>query len=290
MTSDIMFTPVIILGAGRSGTNILRDVLTSLPKFETWPCDEIQPIWQHGNLGWPDDAFSSDMARPDVTAYIRNQFIKQWERSGKPDFLVEKTCANTLRVPFIDKIFPEALYIQIVRDGADVVRSAEKRWSGDLEVPSFSYFLAKARFIPVTDIPVYLWSFLSKRLGLLTGTSKQLSSWGPRFEDIDKTHVNTLQEMCAHQWAACVGSTRKHLSSIKPDRQITISYEDFIRNPQGEISQVLDLLGVKLSDGELAQAVKKVRVKTTEAKHVELENKAAEDILSAGVTNCKTGD
>ncbi len=288
MTSDILFTPVIILGAGRSGTNILRDVLTSLTHFETWPCDEIQPIWRHGNLNWPDDAFSGGMARPNVVAYIRNQFTKQWKRSGRPAFLVEKTCANTLRVPFIDQIFPEAMYIQIVRDGSDVVRSAEKRWSGELEVPSLSYFLAKARFIPVTDIPVYLWSFLSKRLGLLTGTSKHLSSWGPRFKDIDKTHVNTLQEMCAHQWVACVEATREHLSNIDPSRQITISYEDFLRDPQGEILKILDFLEVNLPAAELAQAVKKVRVKTTEPRHVELENKAAEGIVSTGVASRKT--
>ena len=32
---------VIIIGAPRSGTNILRDTLTSLSNVGTWGCDEI---------------------------------------------------------------------------------------------------------------------------------------------------------------------------------------------------------------------------------------------------------
>ena len=56
------FTPLIIIGAGRSGTNILRDTLTSLSGFETWPCDEINPIWRHGNLFWPDDEIPVERA------------------------------------------------------------------------------------------------------------------------------------------------------------------------------------------------------------------------------------
>ena len=39
------FTPVIIIGAPRSGTNMLRDILTNFEGIETWPCDEINYIW-----------------------------------------------------------------------------------------------------------------------------------------------------------------------------------------------------------------------------------------------------
>ena len=43
------FTPVIVVGTGRSGTNMLRDALCVLPGFDTWPCDEGNYIWRHGN-------------------------------------------------------------------------------------------------------------------------------------------------------------------------------------------------------------------------------------------------
>ena len=45
--SQLANPPVIIIGAGRSGTNMLRDLLAQLPQFSTWPCDEINYIWRH---------------------------------------------------------------------------------------------------------------------------------------------------------------------------------------------------------------------------------------------------
>ena len=48
---------VIIIGAPRSGTNMLRDALTALPDCGTWPCDEINYVWRHGNVGFPSDEF-----------------------------------------------------------------------------------------------------------------------------------------------------------------------------------------------------------------------------------------
>src|SRR5690606_11626506 len=151
-TAGLPFTPLIIIGAARSGTNILRDTLARLPGFETWDCDEINPIWRHGNTGWPNDEIPADRTHGRVKPYIRRQFLKLWRRSGKPAFVIEKTCANTLRVPFVDAVLPEAKYLHLVRNGFDVVASSRKRWKGELEVPSLPYFLAKAKYVPLRDI------------------------------------------------------------------------------------------------------------------------------------------
>ncbi len=262
MNQGSEFGPVFILGAGRSGTNVLRDVLTRLPHFATWPCDEIQPIWRHGNINWPSDELTINHARPEVTTFIQKQFYKQWKRLGEPAYLVEKTCANTLRVPFIDAIFPDAKYVQILRHGVDVVKSAEKRWSGDLEVPSFWYFYAKAKYIPPMDLPAYLWSFLSKRIGLLTGRAKQLSTWGPRFRGIDEAASQSLPEICAMQWCASVTATNRGFESIDKARRITVFYEEFIRNPTKVLSEILEFLDVQCSSKQLEMATSIVRVKT----------------------------
>ena len=37
--------PIIIIGAPRSGTNILRNTLTTFFEIGTWDCDEIPYIW-----------------------------------------------------------------------------------------------------------------------------------------------------------------------------------------------------------------------------------------------------
>ena len=50
MTAMFDFIPLIIIGAGRSGTNILRDSLCKVDGVVTWNCDEINPLWRHGNI------------------------------------------------------------------------------------------------------------------------------------------------------------------------------------------------------------------------------------------------
>ena len=98
---DQAFQPVIIIGAGRSGTNMLRDVLTQMPGVGTWPCDEINYIWRHGNTRFPTDEFGPQQATPAVKAYIQRIFVRFAEKH-KLAYVVEKTCANSLRVGFVE--------------------------------------------------------------------------------------------------------------------------------------------------------------------------------------------
>ena len=91
------YLPVIIIGAGRSGTNMLRDILTQLPGFGTWPCDEINYVWRHGNVREPTDELAPHLATDSVQRFVRCAFDRLAARRGWTH-VVEKTCANSLRV------------------------------------------------------------------------------------------------------------------------------------------------------------------------------------------------
>src|SRR5262245_2527282 len=107
---EFKFQPVIIIGAGRSGTNMVRDLLTALPSCATWPCDEINYIWRYGNATFPTDELTAEHARPEVVRYIRRQF-GHLARTTSAKWIVEKTCANSLRVDFVRAVVPEAKFI-----------------------------------------------------------------------------------------------------------------------------------------------------------------------------------
>ena len=260
MTSQpsLPFTPLIIIGAGRSGTNALRDSLVKLPNFGTWPCDEINPIWRHGNLFWPNDEFTSDHANSKVKRFIRNAFLKIWKKQRCPDFVIEKTCANTLRVPFVNSILPEAIFIEIVRNGEDVVASAQKRWKGELEVAGLPYFLAKARYVPITDFAVYGFSFLKKRLNLILNKNTGLGIWGPRISGLDSLKTNNLDTICAMQWSRCVELSNQALAEIEPERVIKIRYESFVSDPKKEISKIVERLKLTFTEEEISYAVSSI--------------------------------
>ncbi|MEF8982645.1 sulfotransferase family protein [Thiohalorhabdus sp.] len=242
----------MIIGAPRSGTNMLRDVLTQFPGVATWPCDEINYIWRHGNLRYPSDEFTPDMARPRVRRYIRRQFDWVARRYGA-EFVVEKTCANSLRVPFVDAVVPEARYVFIRRDGLDAVGSAMKRWKAPLDIP---YLARKARFVPLTDLPYYGGRYLWNRFYRLFSREERLAFWGPQLAGMEELLAeHPLDEVCALQWRRCVASAAAAFAAMPAEKWLEVAYEDFVTAPERELGRVLDFLGIEAGAAERQEAV-----------------------------------
>jgi hypothetical protein len=237
-------SPVIIIGAPRSGTNMLRDMLTELPGVGTWPCDEINYIWRHGNVWEPSDELLPQNATFEVRDYVRRQF-ENIARKQNVQTVVEKTCANSLRLGFVDQILPESKYIFIVRDGIDVVGSATKRWKAALDIP---YLVRKARYVPGLDLPFYAIRYLYHRMYRFASKEKRLAFWGPKFIGVDDLFQDhSLIEVCALQWKACVENTERDLSKIAPDRLIRVSYERLVGNPSLEFARISEFLNKKVT-------------------------------------------
>mgnify|MGYP006270546347 CR=1 FL=1 len=250
---------VIIIGAPRSGTNMLRDILTGLDGVDTWPCDEINYIWRHKNVRYPSDEFPVELARPEVVKYIRGKFEALRRKTGA-QIIVEKTCANALRVSFVDKILPEAKHIHIYRDGIDAVGSAMLRWSASLDL---QYILAKARYVPLTDLPYYGTRYLWSRLYRFISPTNRLAFWGPVLNGMDeilKTH--TLEEICALQWQRSLDNADAAFEKMPSDKVFRIRYEDFVSNPDVEFAAIADYLGLEIDQDQLSATVSRVSNKS----------------------------
>lgn len=236
-------TEVVIVGAPRSGTNMLRDALTCVPGATTWPCDEINPIWRHGNRSVPSDELTPEMARAEVRSYIRRRFDRVRRRDAP--YVVEKTCANSLRMGFVRAVLPDARYVLITRDGIDAAASAMLRWNAPFDL---RYTAAKARFVPWTDVAPYAVRFAAGRLRgrAARSTGDRVSGWwGPRpagYESLVAEHP--LDELCAIQWQRCVDASRRDLAGL-PDTQVFhVVYEDFVRDPRTHLAELGRFLGI----------------------------------------------
>ena len=235
--------PVFIIGAARSGTNMLRDIITSMDGYCTWDCDEINPILKHGNLHHPNDMFSKDMATPQVCNYLHKEFGKL-RKKNQGARIIEKTCANTLRIPFLSEVFPSAKYIFIYRSGMDASSSAMKRWKAPFNL---QYTLKKARYIPVSDLPYYALKFGSLRIKQLFGERK-LSFWGVKIPNLQQLSQSfSLPEICAWQWRVCNEEALNSLAIIEDSNKCFVKYEDFVKSPTEELMNICHFLDAQVS-------------------------------------------
>lgn len=283
MSSEAMSSPVILLGAARSGTTVLgEDVLAKLDSLCYW--GEPNYVWRYGHAYRGSDVLGARDASDSVKRYIRSRFERHLARHGGRRVL-EKTPANCLRVPFIMEVFPEAQFIHVVRDGRDVAISAAKEWRGLGAEALDSKALREGSGLLQVYRGIRTWSRFSDRVADLrslveipASTGRLLSflvrrlfhpswvPWGPRFPGIWSLRLrHSLIEACAIQWDRCVRSVTSACADLPADRYLSVRYEKLIQDPVGTITTILDFLGLphgesdarKLSGGVRPQSLPK---------------------------------
>ncbi len=117
----------LIIGCARSGTSILGELVAAHPDVRY--LHEAHEIWRKAGSGEDGShRLTAEHATPRVVRRIRKRFERE---RGDARLLVEKCPRNTLRVPFIRAVLPEAKIIHIVRDGRDVSCSLMPGIGGD---------------------------------------------------------------------------------------------------------------------------------------------------------------
>lgn len=262
--NKLLKAPIFIIGAGRSGTNILRDSLTSFQNLATWPCDEINLIFRHGNRSIPHDEFEQEQVNEVAKRYVIHAFQK-FQRNIPEKQIVEKTCANSLRIPFLNSIFPKAKFIFIVRDGYDVAASAIKRWRAPIEP---AYLLKKLRFVPKSDIPYYTLQFVKNRLKQWQSNVNQQEKWGPVYKGMQEDLLQSpLFEVAAKQWARCVVKASSDLIKLESDRVWQVTYENFVQNPAQTLGSIGSWLDESWTKSEIESAIQTIRTSSMRKSH-----------------------
>lgn len=231
-------TSVVLVGAARSGTKILRDTLATAPGVAAVPYD-INYIWRLGNEDAPDDALGVDRLRTAKVHKIRD-YLKR--RQGGAAHLVEKTVATPLRLPFVDAVLPEAKYVFLVRNPIDVVESAMRQW---LATPNWRYSVKKAISYPWLAAPGYAARQVAFAGRRVLGTSQAVPPWGPVYPGMndDLAAGMPIVEVCAKQWNACNALALEGFEQIGKT-PVVVRYEDFAHNPDQVVNALSGQLGV----------------------------------------------
>ncbi len=244
--------PVIVIGAARSGTKFLRDILASGAGVAAVPYD-VNYVWRFGAEAAPDDCLTPAHLTDRQRRFIRKT-LPALAHLQPGEVLVEKTVSNTLRVPYVEAVLPQARYVHLIRDGRDVTESAMRLWQAP---PSWGALFDKLRGMPLANLGYAAWFLWNFSTGLLAGR-KGGKVWGPRYPGIDAdVQAQSLTQVCAQQWRTTVETARADLRSIPQDRVFEIRYEDLVADDRA-LRRLISFLG--LPDPEATLAAWKARV------------------------------
>jgi hypothetical protein len=237
--------PIVIIGAARSGTKILRDSLAAAAAAGAVPYD-VGFIWRYGNESSPHDMLSPEVVKPKTRRLVKS-YLAKYARNG---VVVEKTVGNTLRVPFVASVLPDASFVYVERDGVDVAVSTRREW---LAPNDYRYLVEKARHFPIRLLPTYGVKFARAQTVGRDKSTGHVATWGPRYPGIDHDLMTAdLLEVCARQWRTSVLAARADLES-RPG-VVRVNYQDLVDDPAASLAHLVQSLGLPFEPARVERA------------------------------------
>jgi hypothetical protein len=220
--------PVFVVGCSRSGTTVTYETISASRELQSLG-HEIPEFWDHlwgpAHNGWESEAAAAEHARPEHRDAAQRYFFQRLG-AGR---VVEKTCINVMRVPYLLRLFPDARFVYIHRDGRDNISSMIDGWLHD------------GRFA------------LGKLLGpfpcevsIENGSFKEWSFFlPPGWRDYN---YSSLEEVCAYQWLTANRMALDAAKAVPPRQWIQLRYEDIFDRPVEMFRNVFERLDLEFSD------------------------------------------
>ncbi len=228
--------PVFVIGCPRSGTSVLFSLLRANPALASIG-QEGHVLWESFHHprehGWRSNALGPGDVRSFERRYLAWAIgVLARPRGGR---FLDKTPRNSLRLPYLDALFPDARYVFVQRDGRATVSSLVVAWR-EREHPA--YVLPVPFTIP--GIPERHWHF----------------SLPPGWRAFDG---RPLEDVCAHQYTTATEAILGFRAGLPAGGFADVRYEDLLADPAAQMQEVHQALDVPFTDAEARRARQEVR-------------------------------
>jgi hypothetical protein len=241
-SESVLQRAIIIVGAPRSGTTFLGNLLKHHPRLAY--LEEPRLTWRYGNDHRSDMLKASD-ARPDVCAHIRRIFAQAVRSAGR-ERLLEKTPSNALRLAFVDQVLPECQFVHILRNGVQSALSIRKYWEAHARGIPTRKLAQRLREITWRRAPHYLREMARRTLPRRLETWAGRPVWGPRIPGIDGLLRDLdLLEVCCIQWRMSVEAACQFGRRLPSHRYFECRLESFSPDT---VRSILRFCGLEESD------------------------------------------
>jgi hypothetical protein len=225
--------PVFILGAPRSCSTLLFQTLAQAEALYSLG-DESHAVFEghrklspgHGAVD--SNRFDAALLDPALARSIIGRFAARvHDRAGRPlpadahgVRLLEKTPKNALRVPFLDALFPDALFIYLLRDPRQNIGSIIDAWraGGFVTYP---------------------------RIGTAHGPWSLLLPEGWR-----EYTRRPLEDIAVFQWCAANRCIIEDLAGLPRERWTALNATELLADPLAAVSRLCGFIGIDI-DPEL---------------------------------------
>jgi hypothetical protein len=213
--------PVFIVGCPRSGTTVLFNILSlALPSFR----QEGHWVWELFHPPSKKSSYTQTLEAGDLTSISRSFIHACYKAAFGGQRFVDKNPTNTLRIPAIKSVFPNAKFVCLIRNGPDNVSSLIDAWRHPTRFPGFN----------VPD-ELMIEGY---------GRDKWVMMLEPGWQNYTK---KSIQEVCAHQWLTTNEILLKTKGEITPEDWVEVRYEDLLRTPNETVQKLLNSLGLNMS-------------------------------------------
>jgi hypothetical protein len=220
--------PVFVVGCSRSGTTVTYETIAASPHLlslgheipEFW-----DGLWGPHHQQWDSEAASAEAARPEHRRAAQRYFFQRLG-SGR---VLDKTCINVMRVPYLHTLFPGARFVYIHRDGRDNVSSLMDGWLHDGH-----FALGKV----LGPFPC--------RVAIDGGRFKEWSFFlPPGWRDYNDA---PLEKVCAYQWSTANRLALEASRQVPSEQWIQLRYEDIFDRPLAMFREVFERLELPFDD------------------------------------------
>jgi len=215
--------PIFIVSAPRSGSTFLFETLSKASVWtiggESHGIFESIPQLQPSNKKYKSNSLDAADADWATAVTVKLNFSQKLQDNQGQSLLkdvasvrmLEKTPKNALRIPFLNAIFPDALFIYLYRDPHENVSSIMEAWQS-------------GRFVTYPDLPN--WTGLPWSMLLTPG-------W-------EKLEGQELKHIATAQWETANQEILHSLESIPHSRWCAVHYKDLVKDPQAEIKKICE--------------------------------------------------
>jgi hypothetical protein len=210
----MLASPIFLVGSPRSGTTLAVNLFATHPEVANW--SEAGRLWDPVDYR-NDEAehhFPAERATPGEIARLHRWCEWYRQSHGKARF-VNKHPRNSVRIDYLRRVFPDARFIHVIRDGRAVVSS----------------ILTQIRARP-------------RRAKQPMGGFCRPPGWRALLRE-------DLVEQTALQWQAIVRHVRGRGATLGPAYR-EIRYEELCARPREVVRGLFEFVGLAASEAQLA--------------------------------------